>query len=280
MQHICRCGQAIEQRGGGRRRIFCGECPCSFDGCEKVGVLRGFCRYHYEAVRRVKSGKRCSVADCDKPVAARGLCKGCYKRVHPSDRDREYQRNYHSGYQRPTIERTCLQCGKFAPKRQDRGDFCSGACAQRWRSTRHDVGAQPDSGDWHEAECVICDKRFMIAVQNCVTCSDECTERMTARRRARSRAMRRVRMSSAYVEDVDPIAVFEADNYLCHLCGCLTERDKKYPHPRYPTLDHVIPLAAGGTHEMANVRTACFLCNIRKGARANDAPAPSAPSQQ
>ena len=265
-QHICRCGRAIVQRGGGPRRVFCGQCPCSADGCEKTGTIRGLCRYHYELARRIKSGKRCSVDGCEKPVMARGLCKACYKRENPA-RDREYQREYHRRYQRATVQRACLQCGADATKRQDRGSFCSGACAQKWRSVRHDVGAQPLVGDWHEVDCVACGKKFMVGVWNCVTCSDECTERSNVRRRARSRALRRVRLTSAYVEDVDPIAVFEADGYRCHLCGCLTERDKKFPHARFPTIDHVIPLAAGGTHEMANVRTACFLCNIRKGTK-------------
>lgn len=40
---------------------------------------------------------------------------------------------------------------------------------------------------------------------------------------------------------------------------------KAVPHPRAAVLDHVIPLARGGTHEPANVRTACFLCNSIKG---------------
>jgi hypothetical protein len=30
-------------------------------------------------------------------------------------------------------------------------------------------------------------------------------------------------------------------------------------------MDHVIPLAKGGTHEPANVRCAHFLCNALKG---------------
>lgn len=34
-----------------------------------------------------------------------------------------------------------------------------------------------------------------------------------------------------------------------------------------PTLDHIIPLAAGGTHEPSNCQCAHFSCNSAKGAR-------------
>jgi 5-methylcytosine-specific restriction endonuclease McrA len=34
-----------------------------------------------------------------------------------------------------------------------------------------------------------------------------------------------------------------------------------------PTIDHVLALAAGGTHEMANVQAAHFICNSLKGDR-------------
>jgi len=36
------------------------------------------------------------------------------------------------------------------------------------------------------------------------------------------------------------------------------------PHPKAPTIDHVIPLAQGGTHEPLNCRAAHFLCNSLK----------------
>lgn len=78
---------------------------------------------------------------------------------------------------------------------------------------------------------------------------------------------RKARQKNAFVADVNRGRVFEADGYRCHLCGLLTERDKKVPHPKAPTIDHVIPLHVGGTHEPSNCRTAHFRCNHLKGAR-------------
>lgn len=36
------------------------------------------------------------------------------------------------------------------------------------------------------------------------------------------------------------------------------------PHPFAPTIDHVIPLDAGGMHEPSNVQTAHYRCNSIK----------------
>ena len=68
----------------------------------------------------------------------------------------------------------------------------------------------------------------------------------------------------AYVEDVWRSKVFERDRYRCQLCGKAVKRDAEVPHPKAPVLDHIIPLAEGGTHEYRNVQTAHFMCNSIK----------------
>lgn len=244
---ICRCGATIAQPRRGKRRSFCGQCPCGHTGCGRVGNHAGFCKYHYERARVSKSLVLCR---CGKGHAeAKGLCGRCYSQQ----------------YQRRLYKATCVNCGKSVTKRQRRGEFCSASCARSYLSTRR----QSSGGDprWREAKCAVCSKAFFTAVQNCASCSVECKTRLDARIRDRARAVRRIREVAAYVEDVDRHKVFAADGYHCHLCGDLTDRTKAAPHPKSPTIDHVIPLAQGGKHEMANVRTACFACNSIKGDR-------------
>jgi 5-methylcytosine-specific restriction endonuclease McrA len=58
---------------------------------------------------------------------------------------------------------------------------------------------------------------------------------------------------------------------------CLLPLDKRAPYrdpetglvnPRYPTADHVVPLALGGALlDPANGRASCFECNSRRGIR-------------
>ncbi|HMH58562.1 MAG TPA: HNH endonuclease, partial [Galbitalea sp.] len=83
-------------------------------------------------------------------------------------------------------------------------------------------------------------------------------------RAVKARHTRRKRDS--YVEDVVPMLIFQRDGYRCHICRRKTLPNKKVPHPRAPTIDHMIPLSLGGPHSRANVSTACFRCNTLKSA--------------
>ena len=51
--------------------------------------------------------------------------------------------------------------------------------------------------------------------------------------------------------------VFARDGYACVACGAGTP----------PEVDHIVPLATGGSNEMANLQTLCGPCNRRKGVR-------------
>jgi 5-methylcytosine-specific restriction endonuclease McrA len=80
-------------------------------------------------------------------------------------------------------------------------------------------------------------------------------------------ASRRARKRSAFVETVDPIVVFERDNWICHICKKKVDRKLKYPSPRSVQLDHIVPLAKGGLHCYANCATTHKRCNNRKHAK-------------
>jgi hypothetical protein len=61
--------------------------------------------------------------------------------------------------------------------------------------------------------------------------------------------------------------IFCRDSFLCKLCGSRTLRSKKVPHPRAPTIDHIIPRSLGGSNAETNLQTACFECNSLKSAK-------------
>ena len=72
--------------------------------------------------------------------------------------------------------------------------------------------------------------------------------------------LRRARVRAATLERVDRLAVYARDGGRCHLCGRPVSRTTF-------TLDHVVALARGGPHALANVAIAHPRCNFRKGAR-------------
>lgn len=65
----------------------------------------------------------------------------------------------------------------------------------------------------------------------------------------------------AVVDLFAPRAVFERDDWTCHLCGRRVAWDVPMEHPGKASVDHLRPLVAGGLHALGNVATACLPCN-------------------
>lgn len=85
-------------------------------------------------------------------------------------------------------------------------------------------------------------------------------------------AARRARLAGAQVIELfDRLDVFERDGWTCYLCRLATDPHASPFSPTSPTVDHVVPLSAGGVHAMANARTACLGCNSAKQARPAEA---------
>ncbi|HNA98897.1 MAG TPA: HNH endonuclease signature motif containing protein [Marmoricola sp.] len=92
------------------------------------------------------------------------------------------------------------------------------------------------------------------------------TKRISANTTRNARRMRMVGVDGT-IERIDPISIYERDNWICGLCHELIDRELKYPDMNSVSLDHIIPLAANGTHTSENVQAAHLNCNIAKGAR-------------
>lgn len=56
------------------------------------------------------------------------------------------------------------------------------------------------------------------------------------------------------------------DRYRCGICSKPVPMAKRVPHPKAPTIDHLIPLSDNGDDVRANVQLAHFLCNSLRGA--------------
>lgn len=268
---------------------------CFVDGCVENAVARELCGRHYqrwyregedcgyqpgERMRRPSRGV-CATDGCELRCHARGLCKNCYARTRKwpgRKRNREI---------------TCEACGKTAWVDRKKTRYCSAACGSR-HATRPGGGYIPwnkktqavvvytgqrsatrerrvpvrerGTAPWKSIRCRGCDGWF-LSKQFEVACSKACMRDYLRPRRAVHNDRRRARKVNAFVANVYRKKVFDSDGYRCQLCGRKTDPKVVAPHPRAPTIDHIIPLASGGTHEPANCQTACFQCNCVKGDR-------------
>lgn len=79
------------------------------------------------------------------------------------------------------------------------------------------------------------------------------------------RLARKARQRGAQVEAVNPIKVFERDDWKCRLCGIRTPKSKRGTQDDdAPELDHIIPLSRNGEHSYRNTQCACRKCNAAK----------------
>jgi 5-methylcytosine-specific restriction endonuclease McrA len=84
-------------------------------------------------------------------------------------------------------------------------------------------------------------------------------ERMRHNGRVKA-AARRARQRAVPNERIDPTIVFERSFGMCGICGKAVDVTDFH-------VDHIIPLALGGSHVYENVQAAHPVCNARKGAR-------------
>lgn len=189
--------------------------------------------------------------------------------------------------QRVNREKVCVHCCTSFWSRTRETRYCARCFRlQVWKSRNRDlviytgptfvrkprINENPiplSNRKFKSGSCKVCGSSFLTLYTD-VTCSAECQRVRAAEARQVGGAKRRARKRDAFVADVWRSRIFKADGYRCHLCNRKCKRATTYLkggqvlHPLSPTIDHLIPLAKGGTHEPANCRTACYKCNTKK----------------
>jgi len=142
--------------------------------------------------------------------------------------------------------RACAWCGSdFTPSRVD-NTYCSDRCKRKVYKARHPESVAAEQ------------RRYRERYGN--------PEYGEARRSADAR--RRARKRGARVETFHRADLAARDGWRCGLCSKPIDPDLAWPHPKSPSVDHVVPLAMGGEHSLANAQLAHLVCNTRKGTKA------------
>ena len=221
-------------------------------------------------------GRLCEVDGCGRRHRARGLCSTHYNEQHQPDRHRK-------------VVVSCTYCGKGCEKQRSnvRRPYCSYACRDTHRlSTPEGRAAWALAAAAGRAAAAAADhswsprRKALFKLQKaargvkgwgiwcagpCAHCGDYFVRHSSAvptswcSRRCRNAAhSRRHRKGNGSYNRHD---VFRRDGWRCHLCGKLTDRTKRHPHPNAPTIDHLIPRIDGGLDALENVATAHSWCN-------------------
>lgn len=164
----------------------------------------------------------------------------------------------------------CETCGSGFIKEQSNQRYCRLECRPTFRPA------------WIRelCNCLRCGVAFNPLIRRQRYCAKRCSQlahnkiyRQTERGRARvaeHKRRRQEQLVETEIERINPLDVFERDNWTCWLCRLPVDRTQQHPEPLAPTVDHVIPISRGGPHTMGNVRCAHSRCNLRKSDRLPD----------
>lgn len=172
--------------------------------------------------------------------------------------------------EKPVLAIACGVCGCEFATTHSRRVYCSWACRHKQKGKQSTQKAKV--ARLHKQKgCIQCGSVFTNASsQSSLYCCRGCYRQSPKYRNVirTARARRRARLRMLPHESVKPSDVFNRDGWACVYCGCAVVDYRlggKLPS-NGATLDHVVPLAKGGSHVMANLATACSSCNTRKGA--------------
>lgn len=140
----------------------------------------------------------------------------------------------------------CLVCGEMCPPGRL---TCSKVCA---RDARTRVRACTDCGAQTSRHPV----SFGVFCEGC----------SLHRRRARQRRSDTRRRGVRKPKNRATIPMLgERDKWICHLCKKRVDRLKRWPDPRSASVDHLVPVAEGGSDEPDNLALSHLRCNVRRG---------------
>lgn len=279
------CGNKFKpSRNHGRQRFCSEECQRLWwkehrDQGRRYTYVCQNCGREY--VAKAKDRNQCCSRECGwelnhKRKMVEKECPSCHRLFRARRADSPYCCD--ECQQRGT-EHICRVCGSvFYGHSYDA--CCSLECKRNfrreaWREYKKALGR--NSGRAEIIACKECGKQFEHQVYNRVPefCSKRCAKKNwqgnnPEKCRIMKAKQRHIRRANKYangpVQDIDPMAVYERDGRVCGICGKKVKRHLKFPHPMSASLDHIRPLADGGTHTMENVQCAHLLCNSLKGA--------------
>jgi hypothetical protein len=220
------------------RSAACPACGVEFTFDANHGPVRRYCK---KACKERAAARRRRAP----LVAARAAARAATKAAKPRPASRI---------------KTCAECGTEYVGQG--AAFCTPGCAKRgaWRKNLARYGTTPEEA---EARCCRnCGGAKPLRAHLCEPCR-EATEREAKRR---ARRTRKARQRGAISEPYTLAEIAARDRHRCGLCRKSVAMKQVVPHPKSPTIDHVLPLVDGGDDVRSNVQLAHFICNSIKSA--------------
>lgn len=148
----------------------------------------------------------------------------------------------------------CFYCNKIHYGKRVK-KFCNSDCAHK--------SSYKSKARIHTIKCKECGKHKEVTYRRKVFCSDECNRKYEWRRKEVKRR-KKIKANGEVHWDISIERLLKRDGSTCYLCGENTIKGEDTNHELYPSIEHVIPIAKGGTHTWDNVKIAHRRCNWEK----------------
>lgn len=241
---------------------------CSIPDCPYAKPKRlwgGLCGAHYQRKRKglpleggVFRGRRDPCNLCGDPIPA-----GSRARLYCSAECRTASA---WGYEAPL---TCHDCGKrmmanrtSRPQGEARCIECIGRVSGRAHGiSRYKIGCRCDV-------CIQAKSDSMRAFMEAFRAEQGVSYATAWRKKFRAEhGYWPQRHGGQWITYAERMAIYERDDWMCHLCGDRVDADAEFNDDMAPSLDHLIPRSLGGSDDPSNLKTAHRGCNARRGAK-------------
>lgn len=255
-ERTCRSCRKTRPKPAPSFKVTCAACGSCFIAQRISGHVRKTCSAECALVKQKHPPK---LRECE-------ICGKAYRRTYPKQRTcgracgavlhvrgrppRQPRRP------RPDTAKVCRWCsGSFSGPRRA---YCSPECSALARRAADLVryGKTLDDVD----RCRRCSSTVAACRRICDACKALTARDAKRRKRRRERAQRRGVAHEPYTL----VEIAGRDRMRCGLCRKRVAMKQVVPHPKAPTIDHILPIAAGGDDTRANVQLAHFECNWKK----------------
>lgn len=250
---------------------------CPIKGCDRPIRAAGLCDAHYRRKRKYGDpefmhGLEC--AKCGKRFESHTLrSKYCSSSCRAAES--VYKTKKNGPYKTKKNGPTCAECGVrmhrgkgVLPQGQARCLECKNGGlgyfvkdGGRWSHglSAHAQGCRCDV-------CVMAKREANMAYKARVKAEHGVSPSTLFKRHYRERTGVRYKMAPKdWIEPDLRLALYERDDWVCHLCGELTDPGVHFNDDAYPSLDHVVPRSLGGTDDPENLATCHRVCNSLRG---------------
>ena len=176
---------------------------------------------------------------------------------------------------RAWLLRHCTWCGDLFGTTKRHVKRCSSKCTVSYNANSRHFRA---SHRQQIKTCAYCKIQFSTSNPVRTHCTKKCSlkdrawkpEGMKAKGVRSSYAQRRREAQRAGDKDLTTYTIWKSAGGRCRLCGKQTidpttpRKLKPAKRDAWASLDHILPLSAGGTHTWANAQLLCYPCNSGK----------------